>query len=110
MMAQAQETMTAAERIDKHVNLEEPDRVAIAPWCGFYLATQAGMSIEDYRLDPVKSEEAFKLGYDRHGGFDMVEIGTDLAPTLNPRPTPFPPSILTGTCQAASARPTTSPT
>jgi len=26
--------MTAVERIDKHINLEEPDRVAIAPYGG----------------------------------------------------------------------------
>lgn len=88
-MVQSKDTMTAAERIEKHVNLEQPDRVAIAPWCGFYLATQAGMSIEDYMLDPVKSEEAFKLAYDRHGGFDMVEIGTDLGAYFEPTPNAF---------------------
>jgi hypothetical protein len=88
-MAQAKGGMTAAERIQKHVNLQEPDRVAIAPWCGFYLATQAGMSIEEYMLDPVKSEAAFRLAYDRHGGFDMVEIGTDLGAYFEPTPNGF---------------------
>jgi hypothetical protein len=89
MMGGMAGTMTAAERIARHIDLEEPDRVAIAPWCGFYLATSAGISIEDYLLDPVQSEKAFRLAYDRHGGFDMVEVGNDLGAYFEPSPNGF---------------------
>jgi hypothetical protein len=89
MMAQPKGIMTAAERIQKHVNLQEPDRVGIAPWCGFYLATLSEMSIEEYMLDPAKAEKAFKTGYDLHGGFDMFELGADLASYFDPLPNAF---------------------
>ena len=36
MMAGTEGGMTAIERIDKHVNLEQPDRVGIAPFGEFY--------------------------------------------------------------------------
>jgi hypothetical protein len=88
-MAGMKGTMTATERVNKHVNLEEPDRVGIAPWGGFYYATLAGMSIEEYLLDPQKCEEAFKLGYEKHGGLDMAEVGADLSAFFDPVPNTF---------------------
>jgi hypothetical protein len=88
-MERPSEPLTAAQRIAKHINLEEPDRVAIAPWCGFYLAAQAGLSIEEYMRDPIKAEAAFQQIYDRHGGFDMAEIGTDLSAYFEPTPNGF---------------------
>lgn len=89
MMAGTKGTMTAVERVDKHINLEEPDRVCIAPWGGFYYATLAGMSIEEYLMDPLKCEEAFKFGYEKHGGLDMAEIGADFGAFFDPTPNTF---------------------
>jgi uroporphyrinogen-III decarboxylase len=40
-------------------------------------------------LDPIKAEAAFKQAYDRHGGFDMAEIGTDLSAYFEPTPNGF---------------------
>ncbi|MFN2289599.1 MAG: hypothetical protein ACK2UC_00285 [Anaerolineae bacterium] len=45
MMATSKSTMTAIERIDKHVNLEQPDRVGIAPFGEFYYGSLIDMSI-----------------------------------------------------------------
>lgn len=81
--------MTAIERVDKHINLEEPDRVAIAPYGGYYYATLAGMSMEEFLLDPHKSEEAFEYGFKRHGGLDMAEVGVDVSNHLDPAPNSF---------------------
>ena len=40
--------MTAIERVNKHINLEEPDRVGIAPMGEFYYAQLLDMSIADF--------------------------------------------------------------
>lgn len=81
--------MTAIERISKHINLEQPDRVAIAPYCGYYFATLLGMSVEDFLMDVEKSEEAFEYAHEKHGGFDMVEVGMDVSNHLDPTPNAF---------------------
>jgi hypothetical protein len=81
--------MTAIERIEKHINLEEPDRVAIAPYGGYYYATLDGMSCEDYLMDVLKSEGAFERGFNRHGGLDMAEVGMDVSNHLDPSPNGF---------------------
>jgi len=81
--------MTAIERIEKHINLEEPDRVAIAPYGGYYLATLMGMSIEDFLMDTEKSEQAFEYAPRKHGGFDMAEVGMDVSNHLDPSPNAF---------------------
>jgi hypothetical protein len=82
-------SMTAIERIDKHVNLEQPDRVGIAPFGEFYYGSLIDMSIEDMLMDPWKADEAFEVGYKKHGGFDMAEVGFLLAMYLNPTPDIF---------------------
>ena len=56
--------MTAIERIDKHVRLEQPDRVGIAPFGEFYYGSLIGMSIEDMLMDPWKADEAFEAGFE----------------------------------------------
>jgi hypothetical protein len=81
--------MTAIERVDKHVNLEEPDRVGIAPMGEFYYTGLAGMTIEEVLMDPWKADEAFELGFEKHGGFDMSEVGFLLAMYLSPTPDIF---------------------
>ena len=53
-------SMTAIERIDKHVNLEQPDRVGIAPFGEFYYGSLIGMSIEDMLMDAWKADQAFE--------------------------------------------------
>ena len=54
--------MTAIERIDKHVNLEQPDRVGIAPFGEFYYGGLVDMTIEDLLMDPWKADQAFEAG------------------------------------------------
>jgi hypothetical protein len=81
--------MTAIERIDKHVNLEEPDRVGIAPFGEFYYGSLIGMTIEDMLMDPWKADQAFEAGFKKHGGLDMAEVGFLLAMYLNPTPDIF---------------------
>jgi hypothetical protein len=81
--------LTAIERVDKHANLEEPDRVGIAPMGEFYYAALAGMTIEEVLMDPWKADEAFELGFEQHGGFDMSEVGFLLAMYLSPTPDIF---------------------
>ncbi|HOG47084.1 MAG TPA: uroporphyrinogen decarboxylase family protein [Anaerolineae bacterium] len=81
--------MTAIERIEKHINLQQPDRVAVAPMGGYYYATLAGMSVADVLTDPWKCDEAFEYAYNKHGGFDMAEGGFLLSLYLAPLPDPF---------------------
>jgi hypothetical protein len=81
--------MTAIERIDKHVNLEQPDRVGIAPFGEFYYGSLVNMTIEDLLMDPWKADQAFEAGYKKHGGFDMAEVGFLLAMYLSPTPDIF---------------------
>jgi hypothetical protein len=81
--------MTAIERVEKHINLERPDRVGIAPMGEFYYADLAGMTIEDVLMDPWKADEAFEYGFEKHGGFDMAEVGFLLAMYLSPPPDIF---------------------
>jgi len=82
-------SMTAIERIDKHVNLEAPDRVGIAPFGEFYYGSLINMSIEDMLMDPWKADEAFETGFKKHGGVDMAEVGFLLAMYLSPTPDIF---------------------
>ncbi len=89
MMAETNDSMTAIERIDKHVNLEEPDRVGIAPFGEFYYGSLINMSIEDMLMDPWKADEAFEVGYKQHGGVDMAEVGFLLAMYMSPTPDIF---------------------
>jgi hypothetical protein len=83
------ETMTSIERVDKHVNLEQPDRVGIAPMSPFYYAQLNGMSIEDMLMDPWRADEAFEYGFKKHGGLDMAEVAFLLAMYLSPTPDIF---------------------
>lgn len=83
------ENMTAIERIDKHVNLEQPDRVGIAPFGEFYYGSLIDMTIEEMLMDPWKADEAFEAGFKKHGGVDMAEVGFLLAMYLNPTPDIF---------------------
>ena len=81
--------MTAIERIHKHVNLQKPDRVGIAPFGEFYYARLEGMTIAEVLMDPWKADEAFEKGFKRHGGLDMAEVGFLLAMYMNPVPDQF---------------------
>jgi hypothetical protein len=81
--------MTAIERIEKHIQLEAPDRVGIAPYGGYYFATLAGMNYRDYLMDAIKAEQAFENGFNRHGGLDMAEVGMDISNHLDPSPNGF---------------------
>jgi hypothetical protein len=81
--------MTGIERIDMHVNLEQPDRVGIAPFGEFYYGQLIGMSIEDMLMDPWKADEAFEIGFKRHGGLDMAEVAFLLAMYMSATPDIF---------------------
>jgi len=81
--------MTAIERVNKHVNLQKPDRVGIAPFGEFYYARLEGMTIAEVLMDPWKADEAFEKGFKRHGGLDMAEVGFLLAMYMNPIPDMF---------------------
>jgi hypothetical protein len=81
--------MTAIERVDKHINLEEPDRVGIAPMGEFYYAQLLNMSIWDVLVDPVKADQAFEEGYKRHAGLDMAETAFLLASYMSTVPDAF---------------------
>jgi hypothetical protein len=81
--------MTGIERIDKHVNLEEPDRVGIAPFGEFYYGQFTSMSIEEMLMDPWKADKAFEIGFKRHGGLDMAEVAFLLAMYMSPTPDIF---------------------
>jgi hypothetical protein len=81
--------MTAIERVNKHISLEEPDRVGIAPMGEFYYAQLVDMSIEDFLMDPVKADQAFEYGFKKHGGFDMAEVAFLLASYLSTAPDSF---------------------
>jgi hypothetical protein len=81
--------MTAIERIEKHVNLEQPDRVGIAPFGEFYYGSLVNMTIEDLLMDPWKADQAFEAGFKKHGGLDMAEVGFLLAMYLSPTPDIF---------------------
>jgi hypothetical protein len=83
------ETMTAIERVNKHINLEEPDRVGIAPMGEFYYAQLIDMSIEEMLMDPWRADEAFEYGFKKHGGLDMAEVAFLLAMYLSPTPDIF---------------------
>jgi hypothetical protein len=89
MMAETRDTMTAIERIDRHVNLEQPDRVGIAPFGEFYYGSLIDMTIEDMLMDPWKADQAFEAGFQKHGGLDMAEVGFLLAMYLSPTPDIF---------------------
>jgi uroporphyrinogen decarboxylase len=81
--------MTAIERVDMHIDLQEPDRVGIAPMGEFYYAGLKGMTIEEVLMDPWKADEAFEYGFEKHGGLDMAEVGFLLAQYLSPLPDAF---------------------
>jgi len=82
--------MTAIERVNKHVNLEKPDRVGIAPMGEFYYASLVkGITLADMLMDPWKADQAFEAGFKQHGGFDMAEVGFLLAMYMNPIPDQF---------------------
>ena len=81
--------MTAIQRVNMHINLEEPDRVGIAPMGEFYYAHLVDMSIEDVLVDPVKADQAFEYGYKKHGGLDMAETAFLLASYLSVVPDGF---------------------
>jgi len=83
------DTMTAIQRVDKHINLEEPDRVGIAPMGEFYYAQMMDMTIEEILMSPWRADEAFEYGYKKHGGLDMAEVAFLLAMYLSPTPDIF---------------------
>lgn len=83
------DTMTAIQRVDKHINLEEPDRVGIAPMGEFYYAQMMDMTIEEILMNPWRADEAFEYGYKKHGGLDMAEVAFLLAMYLSPTPDIF---------------------
>ncbi len=83
------DTMTAIERVNKHINLEQPDRVGIAPMGEFYYAQMIDMSIEEMLMDPWRADEAFEFGFKKHGGVDMAEVAFLLAQYLSPTPDIF---------------------
>ena len=83
------ETMTSIERVNKHVNLEQPDRVGIAPMGEFYYAQLIDMSIEEMLMNPWRADEAFEYGFKKHGGLDMAEVAFLLAMYLSPTPDIF---------------------
>jgi hypothetical protein len=77
-----EEYMTPQERTTAAINLEEPDRVPIAPIVGLDLpATYYGLNIAELHRDPIKSIEPMVNFFDEFGGWDgystlpLVKIG-----------------------------------
>jgi hypothetical protein len=83
------DSMTAIERVEKHINLEQPDRVGIAPMGEFYYAQLIDMTIEEMLMNPWRADEAFEYGFKKHGGLDMAEVAFLLAMYLSPTPDIF---------------------
>jgi uroporphyrinogen-III decarboxylase len=67
-----EEYMTPQERTTAAINLEEPDRVPIAPIVGLDLpATYYGLNIAELHRDPIKSIEPMVNFFDEFGGWEM---------------------------------------
>jgi len=64
------ESLTSIERIEIATNLKEPDRVPVAPLNIYIFAYRAGISLREYRDDPVKMVQAFEKNLDIAG--DMI--------------------------------------
>lgn len=70
MIAPREETMSSKERVARAINLEEPDRVPVAPHLWTY--TFMGLSTADMIRDVMKAEEAHRAAYEKFGGWDIV--------------------------------------
>ena len=68
----AEEAMDSIERVNKAINLEEPDRVPVAPFIGYEAAKFFGITIGEFFGDPKKAERAYEYTIEKLGGIDMV--------------------------------------
>lgn len=77
-----QETMTARERLEAAINLQEPDRVPVCPMIVFAPARHAGMTIEEFLNNPEAAVEAQHQFFDDSGGWDVMMMAgaNDLFP------------------------------
>src|SRR5512142_2930658 len=64
--------MTALERLNAVIRLDEPDRVPVGAWTDSFCATAAGMSLQVWVFEPDKAEAAFFQSLDMVGGFDVA--------------------------------------
>lgn len=67
-----EEAVDSIERVNKAINLEEPDRVPVAPLIGYEAARFFGITIEEFFVDRKKAERAYEYTIDKLGGIDMV--------------------------------------
>ncbi|MFX1326224.1 MAG: hypothetical protein ACFE8N_14840, partial [Promethearchaeota archaeon] len=81
-----EEYMTPQERMNAAVNLEQPDRVPIAPIMGMdFPATYYGLNIAELHREPIKAIDAMVKLFDEFGGWDgystlpLIKIGYILA-------------------------------
>jgi hypothetical protein len=66
-----EEYMTAEERMNAAINLEEPDRVPIAPIVGLDLpVAYYGLSTAEMHREPIKGLDAMLKFFDEFGGWD----------------------------------------
>jgi hypothetical protein len=70
------ESMTSIERIDKAINLEEADRVPVAPIIHYDAASYYGITTEEFFWNPKKAEEAYEYTFNKLGGVDFLTLST----------------------------------
>jgi hypothetical protein len=68
------ESMTSIERIDKAINLEEADRVPVAPLLSYDIPRYYGISTEEYFWNQKKAEEAYEYTVNKLGGVDFITM------------------------------------
>jgi uroporphyrinogen-III decarboxylase len=68
------ESMTSIERIEKAINLEEADRVPVAPIISYDAARHYGITVEEFFWNPKKAEEAYEYTFNKLGGVDFVTL------------------------------------
>jgi uroporphyrinogen-III decarboxylase len=68
------ESMTPSERIQKAINLEEADRVPVAPVISYDAARYYGITIGEFFWNRKKAEEAYEYTVNKLGGIDFVTI------------------------------------
>lgn len=67
-----EESMNSIERIEKAINLEEADRVPVAPLLDYDAARYYGITIKEFFFNPKQAEAAFDSAFNRLGGIDMI--------------------------------------
>ncbi len=65
------DTMTAEERLQAVINLQQPDRVPVCPFIYYFAANYAGITAHELWADPKKYQAAIRKCYDELGPWDV---------------------------------------